>query len=114
MEVIDDKIGDNEDNYTRFFYLGEKNPTKTGKDKTSIVFSTSDRAGSLYRALEEFANRNINLTKIQSRPTREKAWDYNFFVDFEGHIEDNYCKELYDSLAEMCKFVKVLGSYPRA
>lgn len=114
MEVIDDKIGDNEDNYTRFFYLGEKNPTKTGKDKTSIVFSTSDRAGSLYRALEEFAKRNINLTKIQSRPTREKAWDYNFFVDFEGHIEDNYCKELYDSLAEMCKFVKVLGSYPRA
>ena len=68
----------------------------------------------LGQALEEFANRNINLTKIQSRPTREKAWDYNFFVDFEGHIEDNYCKELYDSLAEMCKFVKVLGSYPRA
>jgi len=113
MQVIEDRIGDSEDNYTRFFYLGKTNPLETGKDKTSIVFSTPDKSGSLYRVLEEFAKRNINLTKIQSRPTRERVWEYNFFVDFEGHIMDNNCKKLCDSLLEMCKFVKVLGSYPR-
>ena len=114
MSVIEENIQDHEDNFTRFFCLS-KMPTKsTGKDKTSIVFSAGDVAGSLYKALKEFADGGINLTKLESRLTRKKAWEYNFYLDFEGHIDDENCKKAIQELINLGSSVKVLGSYPRS
>ena len=114
MSVIEENIQDHEDNFTRFFCLS-KMPTKsTGKDKTSIVFSAGDVAGSLYKALKEFADGGINLTKLESRLTRKKAWEYNFYLDFEGHIDDENCKKAIQELVNLGSSVKILGSYPRS
>ena len=114
MSVIEENIQDHEDNFTRFFCLS-KIPTKsTGKDKTSIVFSAGDVAGSLYKALKEFADGGINLTKLESRLTRKKAWEYNFYLDFEGHIDDENCKKAIQELVNLGSSVKILGSYPRS
>ena len=114
MSVIDENIQDHEDNFTRFFCLS-KIPTKsTGNDKTSIVFSAGDVAGSLYKALKEFADGDINLTKLESRLTRKKAWEYNFYLDFEGHIDDENCKKAIQELVNLGSLVKILGSYPRS
>ena len=114
MSVIDENIQDHEDNFTRFFCLS-KIPTKsTGNDKTSIVFSAGDVAGSLYKALKEFADGDINLTKLESRLTRKKAWEYNFYLDFEGHIDDENCKKAIQELINLGSSVKILGSYPRS
>ena len=114
MSVIEENIQDHEDNFTRFFCLS-KIPTKsTGNDKTSIVFSAGDVAGSLYKALKEFADGDINLTKLESRLTRKKAWEYNFYLDFEGHIDDENCKKAIQELINLGSSVKILGSYPRS
>ena len=114
MSVIEENIQDHEDNFTRFFCLS-KIPTKsTGNDKTSIVFSAGDVAGSLYKALKEFADGDINLTKLESRLTRKKAWEYNFYLDFEGHIDDENCKKAIQELVNLGSSVKILGSYPRS
>ena len=113
MSVIEENIQDHEDNFTRFFCLS-KIPTKsTGNDKTSIVFSAGDVAGSLYKALKEFADGDINLTKLESRLTRKKAWEYNFYLDFEGHIDDENCKNAIQELINLGSTVKILGSYPK-
>ena len=114
MNVIEENIQDHEDNFTRFFCLS-KIPTKsTGNDKTSIVFSAGDVAGALYKALKEFADGDINLTKLESRLTRKKAWEYNFYLDFEGHIDDENCKKALQELINLGSTVKILGSYPRS
>ena len=114
MSVVEENIQDHEDNFTRFFCLS-KIPTKsTGNDKTSIVFSAGDVAGSLYKALKEFADGDINLTKLESRLTRKKAWEYNFYLDFEGHIDDENCKKAIQELVNLGSSVKILGSYPRS
>ena len=114
MSVVEENIQDHEDNFTRFFCLS-KIPTKsTGNDKTSIVFSAGDVAGSLYKALKEFADGDINLTKLESRLTRKKAWEYNFYLDFEGHIDDENCKKAIQELVNLGSLVKILGSYPRS
>ena len=114
MSVIDENIQDHEDNFTRFFCLS-KIPTKsTGNDKTSIVFSAGDVAGSLYKALKEFADGDINLTKLESRLTRKKAWEYNFYLDFEGHIDEENCKKAIQELVNLGRSVKILGSYPKS
>ena len=114
MNVIEENIQDHEDNFTRFFCLS-KIPTKsTGNDKTSIVFSAGDVAGSLYKALKEFADGDINLTKLESRLTRKKAWEYNFYLDFEGHIDDENCKKAIEELVNLGSTVKILGSYPKS
>ena len=86
----------------------------TGKDKTSIIFSAKHEPGSLYHALGEFAKRNINLTRIESRPTKKTAWEYNFYLDFEGHRTEPKCAEALKALEKYAIFVKVLGSYPKA
>ena len=113
MSIVEESIQDHEDNVTRFFCLS-KIPTKsTGNDKTSIVFSAGDVSGSLYKALKEFADGNINLTKLESRLTRKKAWEYNFYLDFEGHIDDENCKKAIQELINLGSTVKILGSYPR-
>ena len=114
MKIIAREIEDNPNNYTRFFILAREDSSPTGDDKTSIVFSTRDKPGALYQALNEFASRKINLTKLESRPTRQKPWEYNFYLDFAGHHEDKAPREALESLEKTAIFIKVLGSYPKA
>ncbi len=114
MEILARGIEDNQNNFTRFFILGKQDSAPTGDDKTSIVFSVKHKPGSLYEFLKLLASKKINLTKIESRPTRQKPWEYNFYLDFEGHREDKGIKEALAELGESALFLKVLGSYPRA
>lgn len=114
MAVIAEDISDEKNNYTRFIVLGKNYTRPTKKDKTSIIFATKHEPGALYRALEEFAIRNINLTMIISRPIKGKPWEYNFYVDFEGHIEEDNIKDCLEGLKKRTTFLKILGSYPRA
>ncbi len=114
MKIIAKEIEDNPNNFTRFFILAKQDSPPTGDDKTSIVFSVRHRPGALYEFLRELAARDINLTKIESRPTRQKPWEYNFYLDFEGHREDKAPREALENLRNYSIFVKVLGSYPKA
>ena len=114
MQIIAREIEDNPNNFTRFFILAKQDSPPSGNDKTSIVFSVNHRPGALYESLKDLAARNINLTKIESRPTRQKPWEYNFYLDFEGHREDEAAREVLDTLEKTSLFVKVLGSYPKA
>lgn len=114
MKILARGIEDNPNNFTRFFILSKQDSPPSGNDKTSIVFSVKHKPGTLYESIKEFAARNINLTKIESRPTRQKPWEYNFYLDFEGHREDRASQEVLDSLERTSIFVKVLGSYPKA
>jgi chorismate mutase/prephenate dehydratase len=114
MKILAREIEDNPSNYTRFFVLSHEDSPMTGKDKTSIIFSAAHTPGSLYTALFEFAKRKINLTRIESRPTKQKPWEYNFYLDFEGHRGEEHCAEALKSLEKSATFVKILGSYPKA
>jgi chorismate mutase/prephenate dehydratase len=114
MKIIAREIEDNPYNFTRFFILSHEDSPPTGNDKTSIVFSVKHRPGALYESLKEFATRNINLTKLESRPTRQKPWEYNFYLDFTGHRQDKEPGEALKRLEEASIFVKILGSYPKA
>lgn len=114
MKVLCKAIEDNLNNYTRFFVLSEKDSPPSGGNKTSIIFSVKHVPGALFRALEEFAVRDINLTKIESRPTRQKPWEYNFYLDFEGHRSERKCQDALKGLEKKSIFVKILGSYPKA
>ena len=114
MKVLAKGIEDNPKNYTRFFVLSERDSPPSGEDKTSIIFSVKHKPGSLYKSLEEFSLRHINLTKIESRPTKQNPWEYNFYLDFEGHRIEKKIKDALKSLEEKSVFVKVLGSYPKA
>lgn len=114
MNILARDIADNPNNYTRFFILSKFDAPPTGNDKTSIIFSTKHVPGALYRALGEFALRGINLTKIESRPTRQRPWEYNFYLDFEGHRAEPRCAEALEGLRANTLFVKILGSYPKA
>ena len=114
MKIITKEIEDNPNNFTRFFVLSKHDSPPSGNDKTSIVFSVKHKPGALYGAIKEFVVRNINLTKIESRPTRQKPWEYNFYLDFEGHREDAVVRQTLESLEKICLFVNVLGSYPKA
>ena len=114
MKILAREIEDTPTNYTRFFVISKNDSPKTGKDKTSIIFAATHTPGSLYHALSEFAKRNINLTKIESRPTKQKAWEYNFYLDFEGHRTEENCAAALKALEESGAFLKILGSYPKA
>ncbi len=115
LEVIDTNIEDFKGNQTRFVIVGRKPVERTGKDKTSIVcFIYQDRPGSLLQILQEFAYRNINLTKIQSRPTKKALGEYCFWIDMEGHIKDEAVASAIKCLKCKIREVKILGSYPRA
>lgn len=114
VEIIGQDIQDNPNNVTRFAVLDKSDHAPTGRDKTSICFSFDrDAPGSLYGALGEFAQRNINLAKIESRPTKENLGQYIFLIDCEGHREDPLVKEAIESLSTSVTLLKVLGSYPR-
>jgi len=108
------EIGDTPNNYTRFFVLSKQDSPPSGQDKTSIIFSVKSVPGALYHILEEFAVRNINLTKIESRPTKRTPWEYNFYLDFEGHRNQEKCREALESIKDKTLFVKILGSYKAA
>ena len=114
MKVIVRNIEDSPNNFTRFLVLGHMDAPPTGKDKTSIIFSVVHAPGSLYEALGVFARRRINLTKIESRPTRKKPWEYIFYCDFEGHRTERLIKEALEELREKTILLKILGSYQRA
>jgi chorismate mutase/prephenate dehydratase len=114
MKIIAREIEDSPNNYTRFFVLSKHDSPYSGSDKTSIIFSGKNVPGALYRVLEEFAARNIDLTKIESRPTRQMPWEYNFYLDFKGHRMEERCKEALKSIQKKTLFVKILGSYKAA
>ena len=112
LNILAENIEDYKNNMTRFLIIGkEKNPA-TGRDKTSVAFAAKDRVGILYKCLEPFAKHKINLSKIESRPAKNAAWNYVFFVDFAGHIQDTKVKKALANLDRYCSFIKVLGSYP--
>lgn len=112
LSFVEHRIEDFKDNYTRFLVIGKESPKKTGKDKTSIMFSIKDRPGALYNILEPIKHAKINLTKIESRPSKRKAWEYIFFVDMEGHVDDRKVEKAIEEVKEGCLYLKVLGSYP--
>lgn len=113
LKVVKNKIEDNPNNFTRFLVIGRNTPPRSGKDKTSVMFSVKDEPGILYRMLEPFSSRGINLCKIESRPLRKKAWEYIFFLDIDGHIDEPIVAESIKDLRNYCQFLKVLGSYPK-
>lgn len=114
LNVLAERIQDRPDNHTRFLVIGKEKAQKAKHNKTAIMFSIKDEAGSLLRALQIFARNKINLTKIQSRPLRHRTWEYLFYLDFEGHDEDQNITRVIDSLRKKSLFMKVLGSFPEA
>lgn len=114
LQVLAQHIEDQPFNYTRFFLLGKTDPPRQEPSKTSIIFTTSHEPGALHAILQELASRNINLTKIESRPRRNRPWHYRFFVDFIGHTEDDVVKEAMLGILQHSSFLQLLGSYPMA
>ncbi len=115
LEVLAEGIEDFDFNYTRFFVIArDERPRGNEPYKTSIVFGVRHKPGGLLSALEGFARANVNLTKLESRPRRDRAWSYVFYLDFEGHVEDQQPAEALVTLLRRAAFVKVLGSYPAA
>jgi chorismate mutase/prephenate dehydratase len=114
LKIVRERIEDQVNNFTRFLIIARKLADKSGDDKTSLMFSVKDEVGILYRMLEPFAKRGINLSKIESRPLKKKAWEYIFFLDLMGHISDPVIDEAVQELKQCCQFVKILGSYPKA
>lgn len=112
LKVVAKDIEDSPHNITRFLVIGKTDVPPTGHDKTSLMFSIKDKVGALHEMLVPFKKYKINLTKIESRPSKKKAWDYYFFLDLEGHRAQLQVKKALAELQNYCKFLKVLGSYP--
>ena len=112
LKALSSSIEDTEHNVTRFLVIGSKIARPTKDDKTSIMFSVNDKVGALHDILMPFKRNKINLTKIESRPSRIKAWEYYFFVDLEGHSTDKKVQKALSELSKGCSYLKVLGSYP--
>jgi len=120
VPVIKQGIEDNRNNYTRFLVLSKESnensvtfkQNTSPKEKTSIIFSVKHEAGTLYQIIKEFATYKINLTKIESRPNKNTAWEYNFYVDFEGSQDDSMIKEMLQKIKGNSSFLKILGTYP--
>ena len=111
LNIIEEGISNNISNYTRFLILSNKSTNETGKDKTSIIFSIKHESGALHEIIKKFYEKNVNLTKIESRPKKETSWEYNFYVDFEGHQNNSNILELLNELKNETLFMKILGSY---
>lgn len=114
LEVLVRNLEDLPFNYTRFFVLGLSDPPRQDPSKTSILFTTGHEPGSLHAVLGELAERGINLTKIESRPRRNRPWHYLFYVDFEGHVDDPGVQNALMGILKRASLLKVLGSYPAA
>jgi len=113
LSVLAEGIESNPQNFTKFFAISKKRAPKGKENKTSIIFGTKNIPGALYRCLGAFAERRINLTKLESRPTKDKPWEYIFYLDFEGHIDDKPVKEALEDIKDKTTFLKILGSYPK-
>lgn len=107
-------INDEKDNLTRFVSLGAASPPPSGKDKTSMAFSTCNKPGALFQVLSVFKEHNINLSYIESRPSKKVFGDYTFFIDFEGHMEEENVQAAVGKITPYINFYRFLGSYPRA
>ena len=117
LEILQENLEDDPENYTRFLVLSRKplraeNPDDNGF-KTSIVFSLNNKPGILFKALSVFALRDIDLSKIESRPLQGKPWEYLFYIDFIGHSEAQNCRRALEHLSELAPFLRILGSYPK-
>jgi chorismate mutase/prephenate dehydratase len=112
VKVVARGIEDSAHNFTRFFVIGNTEPKATPSDKTSIMFSIKDKVGALHDMLVPFKTNKVNLTKIESRPSKKRVWDYYFFIDLEGHKDTPKVKKAILELENKCRFLKILGSYP--
>ena len=114
LDILAPEIETNINNYTKFFAISKQKAKPAQKNKTSLVFAIKHVSGALYSALGIFATRNINLTKLESRPSKSKPWEYVFYADFEGHSDGEVYQEAIKELQRGATFVKILGSYPQA
>lgn len=114
LRIMESSIQDNAANVTRFLVLGTQCSPSTGKDRTSLMFRITDEVGTLHRALAPFQKFKLNMTKIESRPSKRKAWEYYFFIDVDGHMDDPPVRKALSALERECGAVKILGSYPNA
>lgn len=114
LKIMHSSIQDQDHNSTRFLVLARQDTAPTGSDKTSVLIYTENRPGALFRVLQPFEGFQVSLSKIETRPSKKEAWEYVFFIDFEGHIEDELIKELFKQLQQCTAEIKVLGSYPVA
>jgi chorismate mutase / prephenate dehydratase len=112
LRILEQDIQDNAANATRFLVLGRQCSPPTGDDRTSLMVSVSDKVGALHEAIAAFRKFKINMTKIESRPSKRKAWEYFFFIDCDGHAQDKKVAGAIKILGKHCNFVKILGSYP--
>ena len=112
LQTVAANIEDQSTNITRFLVIGKMSAQPTGDDKTSLVFSVQDKPGVLHRMLQPFARSRINLSKIESRPIKNKPWEYLFFLDLRGHREQKAVKKAIAGLEKNCSFLKIMGSYP--
>jgi chorismate mutase/prephenate dehydratase len=113
LDVLEQDIQDNAANATRFLVLGRQCSPPTGNDRTSLMVSVADKVGALHHAIAAFRRYKINMTKIESRPSKRKAWEYFFFIDCDGHVQDQTVSEAIALLDRESSYVKVLGSYPK-
>lgn len=113
MQILAEDIQTIPNNYTKFFVISKDTAKRADENKTSLVFATENSPGALYRCLGAFATRGINLTKLESRPSKDRPWAYVFYVDFEGHAEDSICSQALTDLQGAIRFLKILGSYPK-
>lgn len=114
LKTIEGNIEDEPDNTTRFLIIGKRLVPASGVDKTSMLVSANNKSGSLHAMLEPLAKNNISMTRIESRPSRQGMWNYVFFIDIEGHIDDSNVAKAISELEDAASVVKVLGSYPKA
>ncbi len=114
LNMLVPNIEDEPDNTTRFLIIGQRETPASGEDKTSLLITTANRSGALLGILQPFANNNISMTRIESRPSRSGTWDYVFFVDIDGHENDNNVKQALKELNKAATMVNVLGSFPKA
>ncbi len=114
LHILEKNIEDDSNNTTRFIIIGTQQPAATGQDKTSILVSTSNQSGALHKILQPFAEYGISLSHIESRPSKQGLWEYVFFIDINGHCNDENVSKALDSLKENVHLLKILGSYPKA
>jgi chorismate mutase/prephenate dehydratase len=114
LKMIAEKIEDQPDNSTRFLIIGKQAVPQSGVDKTSIVVAMRNEPGALHKLLEPFHRHNIDLTRVETRPSRTGAWTYVFFIDFAGHVDEPLISDVMKEVASRCADLKLLGSYPKA
>ena len=112
LTILDAGVQDQATNSTRFLVIGPKDCPPTGRDKTSLMFGVPDRAGALFAALEPLQRAGVSMSKIESRPSKRKPWEYVFFVDVEGHRQEDRLVAAIAEVEGKCSFLKILGSYP--